>query len=37
MKIRNEFKDINGAMAWEVVVKYVKGHKEITTVTGKTS
>lgn len=37
MKIRNEFKDINGAMAWEVVVEYVKGHKEITTVTGKTS
>ena len=35
MKIRNEFKDINGAMAWEVVVKYVKGHKEITTVKGK--
>lgn len=36
MKIRNKFKDFDGAMAWEVVVEYVKGHKEITTVTGKT-
>lgn len=36
MKIKDEYKDFDGAMAWEVVVEYVKGHKEITTVTGKT-
>ena len=36
MKIRKEFKDFDGATAWKVVVEYVKGHKEITTVTGKT-
>lgn len=35
MKIRNEYRHLDGAMAWEMVVEYVKGHKEITTVTGK--
>ena len=36
MKIRNEYRHLDGAQAWEIVVEYVKGHKEITTVTGKT-
>ena len=36
MKIKDGYRDFDGAMAWEVVVEYVKDHKEIITVTGKT-
>ena len=34
MKIKDKYKDLDGASVWEEVIKYVISHKEITTVTG---
>ena len=34
MKIKDKYKDWDGASVWEEVVKYVISHTEITTVTG---
>lgn len=34
MKIKAEFRNYDGAQAWEAVVRYVSIHGEITTVSG---
>ena len=36
MKINEKFKDFDGRMAWEHVVRHVENHDTITTVTGIT-
>ena len=36
MKIKEKYKERDGAEVWEEVVRHVRAHKEITTVTGIT-
>lgn len=34
MRIKDEFKGLDGTAIWHLVVNYVKEHNEITTITG---
>ena len=36
MRIKSEYRDLDGAAVWDIVVEYVKSHDSFTSVTGIT-